>query len=144
MYTRGRLTAVAAAVVLTAGTGVTAAAVSTPSSAHVVSMATAGRTRAGVVLTSGTSFLDISVARLDGTLLRASTPEDAPVRPELSGESPVVLSLTGDQPAPGRPQRTGYIVSIVLNSAVTWSLDLAGGTQRTDVNLRGGHVGGSP
>ena len=45
-------------------------------------------------------------------------------------------------PAPGRPQSTGYVVSVVLNAAVTWSLDLAGGTQRTDVNLRGGRVGG--
>jgi hypothetical protein len=30
----------------------------------------------------------------------------------------------------------------VLNSAVTWSLDLAGGTQRTVADLRGGKVGG--
>jgi hypothetical protein len=29
---------------------------------------------------------------------------------------------------------------VVLNSAVTWSIDLAGGTQRTDVDLRGGKV----
>jgi hypothetical protein len=142
LYTRGRLTAVAAVVALTAGAGVTAAAVSAPSSAHVASMATAGRTRAGLVVRSGTTVLDISVARLDGTLLRASTPDDAPVRPVLSGSSPVVLSLTGDQPAPGRHQSTGYVVSVVLNSAVTWSLDLAGGTERTDVDLRGGHVGG--
>jgi hypothetical protein len=132
---------VAAAVVLTAGAGLTAAAVGTPSSAHVVSMATAGRTRAGLVVTSGTSFLDISAARLDGTLLRASTPAGAPVRPVLSGSSPVVLSLTGDQPVPGHGQSTGYAVSVVLNSAVTWSLDLAGGTRRTDLDLRGGHVG---
>jgi hypothetical protein len=140
LYTCGRATVVAA-VVLTAGAGVTAATVSAPSSAHVVSMATAGRTRAGLVVTSGTSFLDISVARLDGTLLRASTPAGAPARPVLSGWSPVVLSLTGDQLAPGRYRSTGYVVSVVLNSAVTWSLDLAGGTQRTNVNLRGGHVG---
>ena len=33
-------------------------------------------------------------------------------------------------------------MKVVLNSAVTWSLDLAGGTQRTKADLRGGKVGG--
>jgi hypothetical protein len=141
LYTHGRVTMAAAVVALAAGAGVTAAAVSAPSSAHVASLATAGRTRAALEVTSGTPVLDISVARLDGTLLRASTPDGAPVRPVLSGSSPVVLSLAGDQPAPGHGQGTGYAVSVVLNSAVTWSIDLAGGTQRTDVDLRGGKVG---
>jgi hypothetical protein len=31
---------------------------------------------------------------------------------------------------------------VVLNAAVTWSLDLAGGTQLTQVDLRGGKVAG--
>ena len=31
---------------------------------------------------------------------------------------------------------------MVLNSAVTWSLDLAGGTERTEADLRGGRVNG--
>ena len=135
----GRVTVAAAVVALAAGAGVTAAAVSTPPSGHVASLARDGRTRAALEVTSGTSVLDISVARLDGTLLRASTPDGAPVRPVLSGSSPVVLSLAGDQP--GRRHGSGYAVSVVLNSAVTWSLDLAGGTQRTDADLRGGHVG---
>lgn len=33
-------------------------------------------------------------------------------------------------------------MNVVLSSAVTWSIDLAGGTQRTDVDLRGGKVAG--
>jgi hypothetical protein len=139
LYLRGRVTVAAAA--LAAGAGVTAAAIGAPSSAHVVSMARAGRTWAALEVTSGTPVLDISVARLGGTLLRASTPDGAPVRPVLSGSSPVVLSLAGDQPAPSRGRSGGYAVSVVLDSAVTWSLDLAGGTQRTDVDLRGGRVG---
>jgi len=141
MYTRGRLTVAAAAVGLAAGAGGTAVAISTPSSPpHVVSVATAGRTQAALDVTSGTEFLDITVARLDGTLLRASTPADAPARPVLSGSSPVVLSLVGSDPASGRGQDNGYAVRVVLNSAVTWTIVLAGGTQRTDVNLRGGKV----
>ena len=37
---------------------------------------------------------------------------------------------------------SGYAVRVVLNAAVTWSLDLAGGTQRTAADLRGGQVAG--
>jgi hypothetical protein len=141
LYTRGRVV-VAAAVGLAAGAGGTAVAVSTPSSSpHVVAEATAGRTHAALDVTSGTPFLDVTVARLDGTLLRASTPADAPVRPVLSGSSPVVLSLTGDKPAPHRGPNTGYAVRVVLNSSVTWTIVLAAGTQRTDLNLRNAKVG---
>jgi hypothetical protein len=89
-------------------------------------------------VTSGTSVLDISVARLNGTLLRVSTPSGAPVRPVLSGSRPILLSLA--DAAPAADQKNGYAVAVVLNSAVTWSIDLAGGTQRTDADLRGGKV----
>ena len=142
MFTHGRVTAVAAVVALAAGAGVTAAATGDRPDSHVVSVAVAGRTHAVLQVDSGTPVLDISVARLNGILLRASTPVSAPVRPVLSvpsGPPQVVLSLTGASPGPGR--HDGYAVSVVLNSAVTWSLDLAAGTQRTDVDLRGGKVG---
>ena len=101
-------------------------------------MSTAGRTSAALKVTTGTPVLQISVGKLGGTLLRVSTPDDAPVRPVLSGSGLIVLSLTG---AAG-DQGSGYAVKVVLNSAVTWSLDLAGGTQRTEADLRGGKVGG--
>jgi len=141
LHTHGRVTVAAAAVVLVAGAGVAAAAAAPHSSPHLVSMAAAGRTHAALEVVSGTSFLDISVAKLGGTLLQASTPAGAPVRPVLSGSRLIVLSLTGDKPA-GHGQSSSYAVRVVLSSAVTWSLDLAGGTQRTDVDLRGGRVGG--
>ena len=67
---------------------------------HVASMPTSGRTQAALEITSGTPVLDISVARLDGTLLRVSTPASAPVRPVLSGSAPIQLSLAGTRPAP--------------------------------------------
>lgn len=104
-------------------------------------MPTAGRTQAALKITSGTPFLDISVARLDGTLLRVSTPASAGVRPVLSGSAPIVLSLAGDRPASDHGSAP-YAVRVILNSAVTWNIDLAGGTQRTNVDLRGGKVGG--
>ena len=103
-------------------------------------MSTAGRTSAALKVTAGTPVLEVRVGKLGGTLLRVSTPDDAPVRPVLSGSRLIVLSLTGAAAAPG--QGSGYAVKVVLNSAVTWSLDLAGGTQRTEADLRGGKVGG--
>jgi hypothetical protein len=139
---RGRVAVAAATAVVAAGAGGTALAVGTSSPPHAASMATAGRTQAALRVTSGTSVLDISVARLGGTLLRVSTPVSAPVRPVLSGSTLILLSLVGDRPAPDQGRGGGYAVRVVLNSAVTWSIELAGGTQRTDVDLRGGKVGG--
>ena len=134
---RHRVTVAVAIVAAAAGAGGTALALPAPSSPHVVSLPVAGRTQATLNVTSGTPVLDISVARLPGTLLRVSTPSGAPVRPVLSGSRPILLSLAGDSGAPGQQDA----VTVVLNAAVVWSLDLAGGTQRTDVDLRGGKVG---
>jgi hypothetical protein len=131
--------AVAAVVALAAGAGGTAIALG-PShhDSHVVSMPLDGRSRAVLEVTSGTAVLHVGVARLPGTLLRVSTPDGAPVRPELSGDAPVVLSLHAD----GGDHRAPYSVSVVLSSAVLWGLDFAGGTQRTTADLRGGKVAG--
>jgi hypothetical protein len=137
----GRVLVAAAVAAAAAGAGGTAAALAGSSPSHVASVPTAGRTQADLKITSGTPILDISVARLGGTLLRASTPASAPVRPVLSGSGLIQLSLVGTAPAPGHGGGSGYAVRVVLNSAVTWNLDLAGGTQQTDVDLRGGKVG---
>ena len=139
---RGRVAVTAAIAAATAGAGGTALALGASPPPHVASMPTAGRTHAALTITSGTPVLDISVARLDGTLLRVSTPASAPVRPVLSGSALIQLSLAGARPSPGHGDGSGYAVRVVLNSAVTWSIDLAGGTQRTDADLRGGKVGG--
>jgi hypothetical protein len=140
LFTRGHVILTVAAVVATVAGGGTALALTTSAPSHVVSMSTAGRTSAALKVTAGTPVLKVSVGKLGGTLLRVSTPDDAPVRPVLSGSRLIVLSLTGAAAAPG--QGSGYAVKVVLNSAVTWSLDLAGGTQRTEADLRGGKVGG--
>jgi hypothetical protein len=140
LFTRGHVILTVAAVVAAVAGGGTALALTTPAPSHVVSMSTAGRTSAALKVTAGTPVLQVSVGKLGGTLLRVSTPDDAPVRPVLSGSRLIVLSLTGAAAAPG--QDSGYAVKVVLNSAVTWSLDLAGGTQRTEADLRGGKVGG--
>ena len=140
LFTRGHVILTVAAVVAAVAGGGTALALTASAPSHVVSMSTAGRTSAALKVTAGTPVLEVSVGKLGGTLLRVSTPDDAPVRPVLSGSRLIVLSLTGAAAAPG--QGSGYAVKVVLNSAVTWSLDLAGGTQRTEADLRGGKVGG--
>jgi len=143
-FTRGRvIVAVVVAVAALAAGGTAAALTTSSSSAQVASMARGTRTSASLKVASGTPVLQISVAKLGGTLLRASTPGGAPVRPVLSGSELIVLSLAGAPrgQGPGSGQGSGYPVQVVLNSAVTWSLDLAGGTESSRVNLRGGKVG---
>jgi len=145
VFTRRRvIVAAAAAAVVMAGAGGTALALAASSPSHVASMPRDGRAIAALKVADGTPVLDISVGRLGGTLLRVSTPDGAPVRPVLSGSELIVLSLAGTPPGPAddRGKGSGYAVQVVLNSAVTWSLDLAGGTDRTQADLRGGKVGG--
>ena len=140
---RRLVVAIAAVVAAVAGAGGTALALTTSAPSHAASVSRGGLTRAALKVTAGTPFLDVSMGRLGGTLLRVSTPDGAPVRPVLSGSELIVLSLAGTSPAPGAPQgQPGYVVKVVLNSAVTWSIDLAGGTQRTQADLRGGKVAG--
>jgi hypothetical protein len=141
VLTRRRLVvAIAAVVAAVAGAGGTALALTTSAPSHAVSMSRGDLTRAALKVTAGTPFLDVSTGQLGGTLLRVSTPDDAPVRPVLSGSGLIVLSLAGASAPHARS--SGYTVRVVLNSAVTWSLDLAGGTQRTAADLRGGKVAG--
>jgi hypothetical protein len=140
--------AIAAVVAAVAGAAGTALAVTGSGSPHAVSVSRGNLTRAALKVTSGTPFLEVSMGRLGGTLLRVSTPDDAPVRPVLSGSQLIVLSLTGADGAgsggagSGGAGGSGYTVRVVLNSAVTWSIDLAGGTEHTEADLRGGRVAG--
>src|SRR5580658_8427050 len=141
LFGRGHGVLVVAALVLAAAAGGTAAALTRSGPGHVASMPVAGRTSATLEVTSGTPVLTIGVAKLGGALLRVSTPDYAPVRPVLSGSGPVVLSLDGASSSGPAPKGGGYAVRVVLNSAVMWNLDLAGGTQRTAADLRGGRAG---
>ena len=133
--------AIVAVVAAVAGAGGTALALTTSAPSHAVTVSRGDLTRAALRVTSGTRFLDISMGRLGGTLLRVSTPDGAPVRPVLSGSNLIVLSLAGASGS-GGSGNSGYVVRVVLNSAVTWALDLASGTERTVVDLRGGKVAG--
>jgi hypothetical protein len=96
VLTRRRLVvAIAAVVTAVAGAGGTALALTTSASSHAVSMSRGDLARAALKVTAGTPFLDVSTGKLGGTLLRVWTPDDAPVRPVLSGSGLIVLSLAG-------------------------------------------------
>jgi hypothetical protein len=96
LFTRRRLVLAIAAVVATAvGAAGTALAVTGSGPSHAVSLSRGDLDRAALKVTAGTPFLNVRMGRLGGTLLRVSTPDDAPVRPVLSGSPLIVLSLTG-------------------------------------------------
>src|SRR2546430_17324110 len=118
---RPLILAIAAVVAAVAGAGGTALALTTSAPSHAVSMSRGDLTRAALKVTAGTPFLDVSMGRLGGTLLRVSTPAGAPVRPVLSGSQLIVLSLA-DAPGPGA-QGSGYVAEVGLDPAVTGSLD---------------------
>jgi hypothetical protein len=127
-------------VLLAAGVTMVSRAFASPPSPPSASLATDGRTTATLQVLSGTSVLKIGMANLgsSGTLVRVTTPAGGPApRLRVAG--------------PGGARGNGLIylttkgasaVTITLNSAVRWQLDLGGGTQQTVANLRGGEVTG--
>lgn len=134
---RWRLTAVAAVVLLAlVVTGVMIALTSGAApSPRVAEAGTGGLSAATLRIASGTPDLSVGVADLGPTLLRASVPAGAPVRPILVHNGVFQLTLAA---TPGNVRQ--YPVRVVLNSAVTWTLEFDGGTDRTVADLRGGKV----
>jgi hypothetical protein len=110
---------------------------SPPTLPHVASLAADGHSDATLQVITGTPTLTIGVADLGvtGTLLRVSTPAASPA-PQLRTEggtgNPVVSLSAADASA----------VTVTLNAAVSWQLDLASGTTTTVVDLVGGRVAG--
>jgi hypothetical protein len=98
---------------------------------HTASLPADGRPAATLEVVTGTRVLDVKVANLGGTLLKASTPAGAQP-PELQVAAPRDVRLSAGS---GASQ-----VTITLNEAVSWRLDFAGGTERTVADLRGGNV----
>ena len=132
-----RTLVVAGAAVLVVAAAGTALAVSGPSrpDSHTASLAADGRSSATLDVVTGTPSLNVRVANLGGTggtLLRASTPADAPpTQVTLSWKNNVVDLSASSGTTP---------VTVTLNEAVRWRLDFAGGTEHTTADLRGGNV----
>lgn len=108
-----------------------------PTLPHVASLAADGHAGATLRIISGTPALTIGLANLGltGTLLRVSTPpaSTAPVLSTAGGAGDPVVSLS---------TANASAITVTLNSAVSWQLDLAAGTTRTIANLVGGRVAG--
>ena len=119
---------------------VTATATAPEGSAHTVSMTVGGRTHASLDVLTGTTVLTIGTANFGpgGSLLTVTTPAGTPV-PQLSASdpdgtgNPTLVDLT----APNTPA-----VTVTLNAAVSWQINLDGGATRTDVDLSGGQLSG--
>jgi hypothetical protein len=110
---------------------------SAPTVPHVATLAADGHTAATLRVVTGTPTLTIGVADLGltGTLLRVSTPPASPA-PQLQtsgGAGGPVVSVSAAEAS---------AITVTLNSAVSWQLDLAGGTTKTVANLVGGKVAG--
>ena len=110
---------------------------SAPTVPHVASLAADGHAGATLRVITGTPTLTIGVANLGrtGPLLRVSTPAASPP-PELRTAdrtgNPVVEVSAPDAAA----------ITVTLNAAVSWQLDLASGTTSTVVDMAGGRVAG--
>jgi hypothetical protein len=104
---------------------------------HVASLAADGHAGATLRVITGTPTLTIGVANLGltGTLLRVSTPAASPA-PKLraaGGAGDPVVSVSA-------PEASS--ITVTLNAAVSWQLDLASGTTRTSVDMVGGRLAG--
>ena len=100
-----------------------------------------GRSSATLDVATGTLVLTIGVANLGGTLLRVSTPGGTP-RPQLRAAGGDSTVRSGKNALIYLSAKDASEVTVTLNAAVSWRLDLAGGTKRTVADLRGGQVAG--
>src|ERR1700722_14985660 len=107
----------------------------TAATPHTASLPGDGSSHATLQVVTGTAVLKVGVADLGagGPLVRVSTPAaDPPPRlREPAGNAVITLSAKG-----------AAAVTVTLNAAVSWQLDLAGGTTRTVADLRGGRLTG--
>ena len=117
---------------------------STPSrpGPHTASLAADGRLGATVQVLTGTTALTINVANLgvSGTLLRVTTPANSPPPQLAADRGNAALPAGNGVIKVSAPDAAA--VTITLSSAVSWQLDLGGGTTRTVADLRGGRVAG--
>lgn len=134
---RARQIAAGIALLAIAGCAAPAAATSRGQPSHRAALASDGRRSATLTVLSGADSVTISAARMPGTLVRARTPANAGVRPELvkvNGTVQVFLTGTG---------RSGpAAVWIQLSTAVRWKLQLSGGASETSIQMANGKLGG--
>jgi hypothetical protein len=107
--------------------------------AHTVSAPVGGRSAATLAVVEGIARITVHSGDRDGDLYRITTPTgsgDVPIVTQRDGEFQLGFAggewNSADQDGPSPPS-----VDIVLNSAVTWHLRLAGGANSATLDLRG-------
>jgi hypothetical protein len=134
-----RLVLIAAGVGLVTAAAVTAVIATQPPAVHphAVTVARDGTERAELDVVSGATTVTIGSARLGGELLRASTPANSGVTPDVVvGRTTQVFLDQGGGSGPAA-------LRIVLNSQVTWRLVFAGGATQISVDLPAGRLAGA-
>jgi hypothetical protein len=137
----------AAAAALAACSSATPQQLGAPSNAptvtHTASLTADGRTRATLDVLTGTTALTIDVANFGpgGSLLRVSTPAGQPAA-QLGVTDPAGTAGPGEDALVDLSAPNASAVTVILSEAVSWQLNLDGGTTRTDADLRGGQVAG--
>jgi hypothetical protein len=141
----GAVVAVIAAVGTALAVSLPSAPAGRPSQRAAMSAFAEGHATVALEIASGTSLLSVRVADLggaSGTPLRVAVPRGVP-RPKLRVTRAAGRVRSEDKERISLSASGGAApVTVTLNSAVTWQLDFAGGTQRTVADLRGGQVAG--
>jgi len=117
------------------------AGVGGPLPPHTVTTGLGSHRQAELDVVSGATTVTVGTASLGSELVRASTPSDSGVRPDLvvSGGTVQVYLDQGGQS--GRDGPAALVV--LLNSGVTWRLLFGGGASQTSVDLGAGRFGGA-
>lgn len=128
------------AVAGTAAVGLLTACSSAPPGPHTATLTGAtGHSGATLNVLTGTALLKIGMANFGagGSLVRVSTPAGGPAPDLRDSTAQPGGSTVVDLSAPGASS-----VTVTLNTAVSWQLNLGGGTTRTNTDLRAGQVTG--
>jgi hypothetical protein len=105
--------------------------------AHALSAPRDGRDT-GTLRLAGADTIRVSTGDLGDDLYRVSTPDAAPAVPEVrdTDDAVIVDIVASDGGDPAGPVR----VDVVLSSAVTWRIELAGGAGQASFDLVAGGV----
>jgi len=104
---------------------------------HSAQVALTGQSNATLAVVSGAATVTVTAAPMPGSLIRAWTPDNSGVRPQLvsaAGRIQLFLADTG--------QHGPSAVSIELSNAVAWQFQFGGGTGQTVLNLANAKISG--
>ena len=114
---------------------------------HTVTAPRSGHMQAELDVVSGATTITVATASLGSRLLRASTPANSGVRPDLVVAGPVKDGAVNAGTVQVYLDQTGQsgpaALRILLNSGVTWQLTFSGGTSQTSVDLSAGRLRGA-